>query len=97
MLVTASAREASAASRDGFGEGQARELLLAGMPTENVSILLRHSSVRITERVSVSNSLSGRHWELDQVPAVADPTHVVQLDVGDRVSAGEGQRRVALQ
>ena len=46
---------------------------------------------------SVSNSLSGRHWELDQVPAVGDPTHMVQLGSGQRVSAGEGQRRVALQ
>src|ERR1700730_16934647 len=25
--------------------------------------------------LSVSNSLSGRHWELDQVPAVGDPAH----------------------
>jgi hypothetical protein len=44
--------------------------------------------------VSVSDSLSGRHWELDQVPAVGDPTHIVQLGTGDRLSAGEGQRRV---
>src|SRR2546426_2899841 len=28
-------------------------------------------------RLSVSNSLSGRDWELDQVPAVGDPTHIV--------------------
>ena len=49
------------------------------------------------KRMSVSNSLSGRHWELDQVPAVGDPTHIVQLGTGHRVSAGEGQRRVALQ
>jgi hypothetical protein len=48
-------------------------------------------------RVSVSNSSSGRHWELDQAPAVGDPTHMVQLRTGDRVSAGEGQRRVARQ
>src|SRR6202171_2751720 len=40
--------------------------------------------------VSVSNSLSGRDWELDKVPAVGDPTHIVQLGTGDRVSAGEG-------
>ena len=50
-----------------------------------------------SEHLSVSNSLSGRHWELDQVPAVGDPTHIVQLGTGHRVSAGEGQRRVALQ
>ena len=48
-------------------------------------------------RLSVSNSLSGRHWELDQVPAVGDLTDIVQLGTGHHVSAGEGQRRVALQ
>ena len=47
--------------------------------------------------LSVSNSLSGRHWELDQVPAVGDPTDIVQLGTGHRVAVGEGQRRVALQ
>jgi hypothetical protein len=41
------------------------------------------------ERVSVSNSLSGRQRELDQVPAVGDPAHIVRLGTGDRVSAGE--------
>jgi hypothetical protein len=45
--------------------------------------------------VSVSNSLSGRHWKLDQVPAVGNPTHIVQLGADNRVSAGEIQRRVA--
>ena len=38
-------------------------------------------------RLSVSNSLSGRHWELDQVPAVGDPTDIVQLGTGHRVAA----------
>ena len=47
--------------------------------------------------LSVSNSLSGRHWELDQVPAVGDLTDIVQLGTGHHVSVGEGQRRVALQ
>ena len=47
--------------------------------------------------MSVSNSLSGRHWELDQVPAVGDPTDIVQFGMGHHVSANEGQRRVALQ
>ena len=47
--------------------------------------------------VSVSNSLSGRHWELDQVPAVGDPTDIVQFGMGHHVSANEGRRRVALQ
>ena len=48
-------------------------------------------------RVSVSNSLSGRHWELNQVPAVGDPTDIVQFGMGHHVSANEGRRRVALQ
>ena len=47
--------------------------------------------------LSVSNSLSGRHWELDQVPAVGDPTDIVQFGTGHHVSANEGRRRVALQ
>ena len=34
--------------------------------------------------------VSGRHWKLDQVTAVGDPTHLVQLGAGHRVSAGEG-------
>ena len=41
--------------------------------------------------LSVSNSLSGRHWELDQVPVVGDPTDIVQLGTGHHVSAGEGR------
>ena len=48
-----------------------------------------------TDYLSVSNSLSDRHWELDQVPAVGDPTDIVPLGTGHHVSAGEGQRRVA--
>jgi len=38
----------------------------------------------------VSNSLSGRDWELDKVSAMGDPTHIVQLGTGNRVSAGDG-------
>ena len=44
-----------------------------------------------------TTSWSGRHWELDQVPAVGDLTDIVQLGTGHHVSVGEGQRRVALQ
>ena len=49
------------------------------------------------QSLSVSNSLSGRHWELDQVPAVGDPTDIVQFGTGHHLAAGEGRRRVALQ
>src|SRR6476469_8987411 len=45
----------------------------------------------------VSNSLSGRGWELHKVPAVANPTHAVQLGGSDRASTGERQRRVAVR
>jgi len=45
----------------------------------------------------VANSLSGGNWELDEVPTVRDPTHMVQSHRDHGVSTGEGQRRVALQ
>jgi hypothetical protein len=45
----------------------------------------------------VSNSLSGGDRELDEASAVGDPTHMVEIGRGQRVSTGEGQRRVALQ
>ena len=38
--------------------------------------------------LSVSNSSSVRHWELDQLPTMGDPTHA-QLGTGDRVSVDE--------
>ena len=60
-------------------------------------LVTRGASFGIGAGLSVSNSLSGRHWELDQVPAVGDPTDIVQFGTGHRVAAGEGQRRVALQ
>ena len=50
-----------------------------------------------TVRLSVSNSLSGRHWELNQVPAVGDPTDIVQFGTSHHLAAGEGRWRVALQ
>ena len=79
-------RSAGASPRTGVGSGDS--------PPGTVS-----SSARVlpTARLSVSNSLSGRHWELDQVPAVGDLTDIVQLGTGHHVSVGEGQRRVALQ
>src|SRR6267378_2657389 len=48
-------------------------------------------------RLSVSNSLSGGDWEVDEVPAMADPAHMVQVGRDRRLSTGEGQRRMALQ
>ena len=46
----------------------------------------------------VSNSSSsGRDWELDEVPAVGDPSDLVQIRRGYRVFTGERQRRVAVQ
>ena len=45
----------------------------------------------------VSNSLSGRRWQLNQVPAVRCPQYVVEVRTGSRVSARHGERRVAVQ
>jgi hypothetical protein len=53
--------------------------------------------IRTNRPLYVSNSLSGRDWELDKAPAVGHPTHIIQIGTGYRVSTGEGQRRVALQ
>ena len=48
-------------------------------------------------RLWVSNSLSGRRWQLHQVPAVRCPPYVVEVRTGYRVSARHGERRVAVQ
>ena len=48
-------------------------------------------------RLWVSNSLSGRRWQLNQVPAVRCPPYVVEVRTGYRVSARHGERRVAVQ
>ena len=74
-----------------------QELLEAG--DQLVASLAQHAPAtpRGGRPLSVSNSLSGRHWELDQVPAVGDPTDIVQFGMGHHVSANEGRRRVALQ
>jgi len=48
-------------------------------------------------KVSVSNSWSGGDGELDEVPAVRHPAHIVQIGRNHRVLTGEGQQRVALQ
>ena len=48
-------------------------------------------------RLWVSNSLSGCRWQLNQVPAVRYPPYVVEVRTGYRVSAHDGERRVALQ
>ena len=47
--------------------------------------------------LSVSNSLSGGDWELDEIFAMGDPAHVVQISRDRRVPTGEGQRGVARQ
>jgi hypothetical protein len=45
----------------------------------------------------VSNSLSGRDRQLNEAPAVGDPTHLVQIGTGHRVAVGERQRRPTFQ
>ena len=73
----------------------------AHLPT-SVSSLLTAPSLPLGargtySRLSVSNSLSGRDWELDEVPAVGDPAHVAQIGKGLRLSTDERRRRVSLQ
>jgi hypothetical protein len=43
--------------------------------------------------LSVLNSLSGCDRQLDEVPAMRDPPHLVQIGRGHRGSEGERQRR----
>ena len=52
----------------------------AGLPVKQ--LCRRHGFSEASYYLSVSNSLSGRHWELDQVPAVGDRTDIVQLGTG---------------
>ena len=44
---------------------------------------------RAGDRLSVSNSSSGRRWKLDHAPAVGDPTHMVEFGTGRRAFARE--------
>jgi hypothetical protein len=44
----------------------------------------------------VSNSLLGGDWELDEIPTVRDPAHMVQIGRDHRALTGEGQRRVTV-
>ena len=52
---------------------------------------------RFEHRLSVSNSLSGGDWKLNEVPAMGDPAHMVQIGRDRRVPIGEVLRRVALR
>src|SRR6516164_560366 len=60
---------------------------------DNVDLLAYHD----LDGLWVSKSLSGGSRKLDEIPAVGDPTHMVQMGRGHRVSPGEGQWRVAVQ
>ena len=58
----------------------------------------RRRRLRIVRRqLWVSNALSGGSRQLDEIPAVGDPTHMVQIGRSHRVSAGEGQWRVTVE
>ena len=61
------------------------------------SDVLERLAVEVPSARDVSNSWSGGDGELDEVPAVGDPAHIVQIGRDHRVLTGEGQRRVALQ
>ena len=47
--------------------------------------------------LSVSNSLSGGDGELDEIPAMGHPAHMIQVGGARHVSTRGGQRRLALQ
>ncbi len=57
----------------------------------------RRSTIVTLLYLSVSNSLSGRYWEPDQVLQWETQLYIVQLGTGHGVFTGERQRRVALQ
>ena len=87
------------------GPGGARSVVAESVLVKHQLLILNRSrtrspNLRASDRVvaglSVSNSSSGCDWELDQVPAVGEPTHMVQIGRGDRLPTAEGQRRVAL-
>ena len=46
--------------------------------------------------LSVSNSWSGGDGELDEIPAMGDPAHMIQIGGDRHVSTREGQQRLAL-
>ena len=64
---------------------------------ERLAFLEAESDAAPFMRLWVSNSLSGRRWQLNQVPAVRCPPYVVEVRTGYRVSARHGERRVAVQ
>jgi hypothetical protein len=77
--------EESAEDQDYYIDAATIDVIADGRASEHLVGLLRAAL-----GLCVSNSLSGRHGELDQVPAVGNPTHVVELGSGHRVSASEG-------
>ncbi len=93
------AKQPWAQAREAPGEGVERGLC----PHRDTAwaVLRRAGAVRAgaAERGTlwVSNSLSGRRWQLNQVPAVRCPPYVVEVRTGYRVSARHGERRVAVQ
>ena len=90
----------AAAALSGPLHGGANEVVLRMLneirTVDNVPAFIRR--VKKGEgRLWVSNSLSGRRWQLHQVPAVRCPPYVVEVRTGYRVSARHGERRVAVQ
>ena len=66
------------------------------LPSANVSGVWP-SKEAWQEHLSVSNSSLGGDRKLHKVPAVGDPTHLVQIGGNHPTSTGERQRRVAVQ
>ena len=106
QLTTDGRRPHLAAVKDAFGDDIDYAMLLKVYGADNnpkkrysPAVCLGCTTQEMTgaRDLWVSNSLSGGSWELDEVPALGDPTHIAQIGWGRRESAGERQRRVALQ
>lgn len=74
---------------------------IAALKDEDLRTLVgRLSEEEVRRRnltLSVSNSLSGGDRELDEIPAMGDPAHMMQVGGARHGSTREGQRRLALQ
>ena len=65
--------------------GMRRRVAEGSIDAARLPAILKHVAA---DRLSVSNSLSGGDWELDEVPAGRDPAHMIQIGRDHRVPTG---------